>query len=81
MFFDSPDRGAGAGERPREAAETGLVLLTCVQPPTCAAGRVHGCSSTPHEKQELPLLEVVWADQGYAGPFGRWLDQERGWQL
>ncbi len=60
---------------------TGLVLLTCVH-----AADVHDregarllVEAAPRE--ELPRLEVVWADQGYTGPFARWLEAERGWQL
>jgi putative transposase len=30
---------------------------------------------------ELPRLELVWADLGYAGAFARWLGAERRWRL
>lgn len=32
-------------------------------------------------REELPRLDVVWADQGYAGAFARWAREERGYRL
>jgi putative transposase len=29
----------------------------------------------------LPELGLVWADQGYTGPFAAWLHEARGWRL
>jgi putative transposase len=29
----------------------------------------------------LPNLNVVWADQGYAGPLAAWLHEARGWRV
>jgi putative transposase len=30
---------------------------------------------------ELPRLELVWADGAYAATFARWLEAERGWRV
>ena len=30
---------------------------------------------------DLPRLELVWADGAYAGTFARWLQAERGWRV
>jgi hypothetical protein len=30
---------------------------------------------------DLPRLELVWADGAYAGTFARWLEAERGWRV
>jgi putative transposase len=30
---------------------------------------------------DLPRVELVWADQGYTGAFADWLRTARGWQL
>jgi putative transposase len=30
---------------------------------------------------ELPRLELVWADGAYAGTFARWLHSQRGWRV
>ena len=35
----------------------------------------------PKLREELPRLEVIWADQGYAGQFAQWVRKERGYQL
>lgn len=32
-------------------------------------------------QDELPRLELVWADGAYAGTFARWLEAERGWRV
>ncbi len=29
----------------------------------------------------LPELGLVWADQGYTGPFAAWLHEARGWRV
>lgn len=35
----------------------------------------------PSLREELPRLDVVWADQGYAGRFVAWVQEMRGWRL
>jgi putative transposase len=60
---------------------TGLVLLACVH-----AADLHDrdgarllVETVRHD--DLPRLELVWADQGYTGTFARWLEEARGWHL
>ena len=60
---------------------TGLVLLACV----------HAADLHDREGARLLLgtaqararsrMQLMWADQGYAGAFARWLDEARGWRL
>lgn len=35
----------------------------------------------PALREELPRLNVVWADQGHAGRFAQWAREERGYRL
>jgi putative transposase len=32
-------------------------------------------------EDELPRLELVWADNANAGTFARWLEAEHGWRV
>ena len=59
----------------------GLLLLACVH----AAG-LHDRDGARRlvetaQPNDLPRMELVWADQGYTGAFAGWLEERRGWQL
>ena len=82
-----PARGYGGAKRLKGRKRhllvdtTGLVLLACVH-----AADLHDrdgarqlvATAAPNE---LPRLELVWADQGYTGAFAHWLQAARGWRL
>ncbi len=60
---------------------TGLVLLACVH-----AADLHDREGARRlvetaQPNDLPRVQLVWADQGYTGAFARWLDETRGWRL
>jgi putative transposase len=60
---------------------TGLVLLACVH-----AADLHDRDGARQliaraAPNELPRMELVWADQGYTGAFAGWLHEARGWRL
>lgn len=59
----------------------GLVLAVCVHGADVqdrAGARLLVDAVPPHA---LPRLGLVWADQGYTGPFAEWLRETRGWRL
>ena len=59
----------------------GLVLLACVHAADVqdrAGARRLVETARP---DELPRMQVVWADQGYTGAFAEWLEERRGWRL
>jgi putative transposase len=80
-----PARGYDGGKRVKGRKRhllvdtTGLVLLAAVH--TAALHDRDGArllvETTPREA--LPRMQLVWADQGYTGAFGRWFDEARGW--
>ena len=76
------ERDAATGRKRHLLVDTtGLVLLACVH-----AADLHDrdgarqlvATAAPNE---LPRLELVWADQGYTGAFAHWLQAARGWRL
>ena len=59
----------------------GLVLLACVHAADLhdrEGARLLVGTARPND---LPRLELVWADQGYTGAVARWLEERRGWHL
>jgi transposase len=60
---------------------TGLVLLACAH-----AADLHDRDGARHLiasvlPNDLPRMQLVWADQGYTGAFAQWLADQRGWHL
>jgi putative transposase len=59
----------------------GLLLAVCVHPADVQdrAGARLLVDAVAHDA--LPKLGLVWADQGYTGPFAAWLHEARGWRV
>jgi putative transposase len=60
---------------------TSLVLLACVN-----AADQQDRDGARHliaraAPSEFARMQLVWADQGYAGAFAGWLEGQRGWRL
>ena len=82
-----PDRGYDGAKRVKGRKRhllvdaMGLVLLACVHGADVqdrAGARLLVETARP---DELPRMQVVWADQGYTGAFAAWLHGARGWRL
>ena len=82
-----PNRGYDAAKRLKGRKRhllvdaAGLVLRACVHGADVldrAGARRLVETARP---DELPRLQLVWADQGYTGAFAEWLEERRGWRL
>jgi len=82
-----PERGFDAGKkafgRKRHILvdASGLILLAHIQTASLhdTVGARQMVEAAP--TAALPRLELIWADGAYAGPFAKWLKQERGWRV
>ena len=57
------------------------MLLACVHSADLHDGGGARRLVNTQAHDELPRVELVWADQGYTGAFAQWLWAECGWRL
>ncbi len=82
-----PERGDDGAKRLAGRKRQSLVDTTGL----LLAAKVHGANLHDRDGgghllsaevgKALPRLTLIWADAGYAGQFGQWADQERGWRI
>jgi putative transposase len=82
-----PARGHDGGERVKGRKRhilvdvTGLVLAACVHAADVQDRDGARLLIERMAPNDAVSLQLVWADQGYTGPFAEWLRETRGWQL